>query len=103
MRRAAGASQAEGKSNLTEPYYSSPRRQLFRFANGHGASVVKFDDGTFEIAVIRHTGSDEGIMTHFYINYFTPLGMPKAGLSEDEVAKRLAEIESFPTWTKAEP
>lgn len=86
---------------MTEPYYTSPRQRLFRFANGHGASVVKFDDGTFEIAVITHTGPDEGVRTQWYINYFTPLGMPKAGLSEEEVSEQLSEIESFPSATEA--
>ena len=77
----------------TEPYFTGPTtgQRLYKFANGHGASVVPQADGIHhEMAVIRPTDK-----MSFWLNYKTPFGPPKDGLTEDEVQKHLAAIEAF--------
>jgi hypothetical protein len=41
---------------MNEPYYESPTQRLYRFPNGHGASVVETRNRAFDLAVIKHTG-----------------------------------------------
>ncbi len=81
---------------MPEPYYHSPRtgQRLYRFDNGHGASVAKHISGQsgWSMAVIKHTGE-----TSFWINIHTPFGPPKDGLTEEAVQKYLAEIEAYKT------
>jgi hypothetical protein len=84
---------------ITRPYYESHVQRLYRFPNGHGASVVEKDDGTFDLAVIHHTGEMMDGQERWYIDYHSPFGMPKTGFSDDEVAKHLAEIESGPKYS----
>jgi hypothetical protein len=77
---------------MTDPYWKSPitGQRLYRFANGCGASVVK--KGTaFELAVTRITGPES-----YWLDHRTPFGPPKAQLTEEQVQKHLAEIESYP-------
>jgi len=77
---------------MAEPYYQSDRQRLYRFPNGHGASVVK-KQGALSMAVIRIEGEES-----FWLNYHTPFGPPKDGLTEEDVQMHLAEIEAFPTY-----
>lgn len=76
---------------MTDPYWKSSvtGQRLYRFANGHGASVVK-KDGGFELAVTRITGPQS-----YFLNWQTPFGPPKAGLTEDDVQRHLLEIEAY--------
>ncbi len=77
---------------MAEPYYQSDSQRLYRFPNGHGASVVK-KQGTLSLAVIRIEGEER-----FWLNYHTPFGPPKDGLTEEDVHTHLAEIEAYPTF-----
>ena len=77
---------------MAKPYYQSDRQRLYRFPNGHGASVVK-KEGALSMAVIRIEGTES-----FWLNYHTPFGPPKDGLTEEDVQTHLVEIEAYPTY-----
>lgn len=82
-----------------EPYFKSSVQRLYRFANGYGASVVKVHDDTHEIAVIKFNNEpgSQGAMTdqRWYIDYHSPFGRPKSGLTDKDVTNHLAEIEKL--------
>ena len=80
-----------------EPYYQSKTQRLFRFPNGYGASVVRIHDNTHEVAPIRFEGQGlpDGSHPSFYIDYHTPLGRPKSGLSEEDAMKIVGQIAGF--------
>ena len=75
-------------------------QKLYRFKNGYGASVVRFqysygyEDGQWELAVVRFTGKG---MDDREIDYSTPLTDDVLGhLSEAEVDELLTKIEKLP-------
>ncbi len=61
---------------MNEPYYQSPTQRLYRFPNGHEASVIEIHDGRFDLAVIKHTGEMMMGQERWYIDYHTPFGPP---------------------------
>lgn len=74
-------------------------QKLFRFANGYGASVVRFSGsyggtaGLWELAVIKFTG--DGI-TDFTLDYTTPITDDVLGhLSDEGVDAVLCRIEAL--------
>jgi hypothetical protein len=76
------------------------KQKLYRFANGYGASVVRFphsygwEDGLWELAVLRFTGPK---IDDFYLVYDTPITDDVLGyLSEQDVDDTLAGIEALP-------
>ena len=86
---------------MTEPYYKSPTRSLYRFPNGYGASVIVQEGGLFGMAVTRP--SDKPDDKSFWLDYNTPFGSPKDGVANEEIDKHLAEIEAFePVATSGE-
>jgi hypothetical protein len=96
-----------------EPYFKNRTQRLYRFPNGYGASVVKIHDDTHELAVIKFRADDKTPKTAtqtmadqeqpWFIDYNSPLGLPKSGLAEADVQKYLAEIEALKTPARAEP
>lgn len=85
-----------------KPYFNGPHVQLYKFDNGHGASVATGLDGK-EVAVIKFEGDPNPEPTSFYLNYNTSVGKPRVGLqTEDDVQKVLAEIAALPKVTNGE-
>lgn len=79
------------------PYWEGAQphaQRLYRFPNGHGASVVKRGDG-HEMAAIRLTGDKS-----FWLNYHTDFGPPRSGLSEEDVEAGLDQIAALPAAPK---
>ena len=75
-------------------------QKLYRFDNGYGASVVRFqysygaDEVLYELAVIKFTGEGIG---EFDLNYETDITDDVVGhLTEDDVDDYLQRIEALP-------
>jgi hypothetical protein len=73
-----------------EPYYKSERQRLYKFDNGHGASVVSRQDG-LSMAVTTPIAEKS-----FWLNYRTPFGPPKDGLTEEQVQEHLESVAAYP-------
>ena len=84
---------------MSEPYYKSSTQRLWRFPNGYGASVVKVHDDSHEVAPIRFTDTaptdvPDGL-SRWYIDYQSPFGRPKSGLSDADALKHVETISQF--------
>lgn len=84
---------------MTRQHPADPNgvQHVFKFQNGHGASVVRFrssygsENGLWELAVVSFDG--EG----WHINYETPITGDVIGhLAEDEVGQLLYAISALP-------
>lgn len=91
--------------NREHPACMGGEQRVFRFANGYGASVVRFrgsyghQSGFFELAVIEFTGPDAD---DFNLVYDTPITDDVIGwLSEDAVQETLDEIQALPSKVPA--
>lgn len=90
---------------MREPMSEKPHnmgngvQKLYRFPNGYGASVVRFeysygaDQGLWELAVIHYPKADSD---DFSLTYGTPITDDVIGyLSETEVDELLTKIEAL--------
>lgn len=75
-------------------------QRIYRFANGLGASVVRFphsygyDSGRWELGVVKYSGPGKD---QYRLTYETPVTDDVLGhLSEKEVDETLAQIEALP-------
>ena len=72
-----------------------------RFDNGYGASVIDhgggYEDGLFEIAVVKWTKTSEGFSDFWDICYDTPIADDVIGhLTIDEVVEIIERIKKLP-------
>lgn len=88
--------------NLERPHRADPNgiQRLYRFANGYGASVVRFDGsygyarGLWELAVLAFNGPNLG---DYQLCYTTVLTDDVLGyLTEAEVDALLDQIKTLP-------
>lgn len=76
-----------------EPIYRGRSGQeIYHFPNGLGASVVDEGSNFKELAVIRLHDPKIGPGGGFHLDYRTPIGPPRSGLTPDEVRHLLEDI-----------
>lgn len=84
---------------MTRQHPADPNgvQHVFKFGNGYGASVVRFNGsygyeaGLWEVAVVKFNGDD------WRINYETPITGDVIGhLTEPDVAQLLRDINALP-------
>lgn len=89
------------KPTVEKPHAIGGTQRLYRFDNGYGASVVRFqfmgsgsygaDQGLWELAVVHYDGAD------FELVYDTPAADDVIGwLDEDAIQAKLREIRDLP-------
>lgn len=88
-------------ATMERPLGTGGIQRVYRFANGFGASVVRFaysyggPEGLWELAVIRFTGPKDD---DYELTYDTPITSDVEGrLTEDDVDALLAKIEKLPS------
>lgn len=86
----------------TRPHPADPlgEQRIYRFPNGQGASVVRFqysygaEDGKWELAVLKFHGPEP---FDYHLDYTTPITNDVEGhLTLDEVDALLDKIEALP-------